>query len=73
MWCAWLISGILAAVLLLLIGLGFVLGRYLYRHQGGEYQTNEAKDAQLFDDADYAVAASKTGQPDFKKSKEWYI
>ena len=65
-------TGILAVVLLLLIGLAFILGRYFTRHKG-DYQTNEAKDAQLFDDPDYAVAAGKTGQPDVQKKKEWYI
>ena len=59
-------------VLLLLIGLACFLGRYFPRDKG-VYETNEAKDAQLFDDADYAIAASKTGQPDVQKKKEWYI
>jgi hypothetical protein len=59
-------------VLLLLIGLACFLGRYFPREKGA-YETNEAKDANLFDEPDYAIAAGKTGQPEIQKKKEWYI
>ena len=33
----------------------------------------QAKDAEYFDDPDYAVASGTTGQPEVPKKKEWFI
>jgi len=67
-----LIGGIVAIIILLLIGLAFLLGRYFSRHKG-DYRTNEAKDAQYYDNPDYAIASGTSGQPDVQKKKEWFI
>ncbi len=41
--------------------------------QKGEYKTHEAKDAQYYDNADYAIASGSAQHPDMEKKKEWFI
>ena len=55
-----------------MIGAAVLFGRYMSQEKGA-YVTQEAKDAQLFDNADVALAAGTTGQPEPQKKKEWYI
>jgi contactin associated protein-like 2 len=57
----------LALILLILL-----LIRYYYK-QKREYKTYEAKDAQYFDNPDYAIASGSTKQPEVQNKKEWYI
>lgn len=67
-----LLGGILSVVLLLLIGLAVLAGRFFTRHKG-EYKTYEAKDAQYYDNADFALAEGNTNQPGVQQKKEWFI
>ena len=67
-----MISGILCAILFVIIAVAFILARYYSRHKGA-YKTYEAKDAQYFEDADQALASDITGQPEIAKKKEWFI
>ena len=67
-----LTAGIIVVVILLVAGAAILLGRYMSREKGA-YETHEAKDAQYFDNADTALAAGATGQPEPSKKKEWYI
>jgi len=63
------VVGIAFLALLLLIVL---LVRYYYK-QKREYKTYEAKDAQYFDNPDYAIASGSSKQPEVQNKKEWYI
>ena len=57
---------------LLVVSIGGCVIRSHLKQQG-EYQTNEAKDAKLYDNADSAVLMAKTGQPQIDQKKEWFI
>ena len=58
--------------LILLAGIIFLLTRYYYK-QKREYKTYEAKDAEYFDNADYALIAGANKQPEVPIKKEYYI
>jgi len=64
-----IVGGIGVLVIILLI---ILLIRYYYK-QKRVYKTYEAKDAQYFDNADYAVASGSTRQPEVQNKKEFYL
>ncbi len=45
----------------------------MFSKQHGEYETNEDKNMKSYDNADAAVAMSKTGQPEVPLKREWFI
>jgi len=67
-----LIGCIAFVVFLILVGLCVLLGRYFAQPKGA-YKTYEAKDAEYYDNADYAIAEGDTRQPGVKPKKEWFI
>lgn len=67
-----LIGGCIGVFLILLAGIIFLLTRYYYK-QKREYKTYEAKDAEYFDNADYALIAGANKQPEVPIKKEYYI
>lgn len=58
-------------LVLLLILMGILIGRYMNRHKG-EYLTQEDKGADAALDPDDAVVQSTTGHQ-VTKRKEWFI
>ncbi|KAK3105727.1 hypothetical protein FSP39_004342 [Pinctada imbricata] len=61
----------LALFFLLLVAL-IALGVF-YCRQKGDYETKEAKGADLADNADVAVVFNQTGVPDITKRQEWFM
>ena len=70
----YLFSYSVAAVLafLLVVGIIWLIRRYMARDRG-DYETNEAKGAGRFGNADVAVVFGKTGQPTVPNNKEYFI
>ncbi|XP_074114384.1 neurexin-4 isoform X3 [Cotesia typhae] len=66
-----ILGGILTLILLALIIMAILIGRYMSRHKG-EYLTQEDKGAELALDPDSAVVHSATGHQ-VQKKKEWFI
>lgn len=66
-----ILGGILTLILLALIVMAVLIGRYMSRHKG-EYLTQEDKGAELALDPDSAVVHSATGHQ-VQKKKEWFI
>jgi len=64
--------GVVLGGLLLFLCVLVIIGRFMSR-QKGEYKTHEAKDAQYYDNPDFAIASGTTGQPEVQKKKEWFI
>ena len=62
----------LAASLCFVVTIGMCVIRS-YLKQQGEYQTNEAKDARRYDNADAAVLMAKNGQPPVQDKKEYFM
>lgn len=60
------------AVFFVVVTATCILGRYLSKKKG-DYFTNEAKDAYLYEDADSAIASGKSGQPEVSRRQEWFI
>ena len=58
-------------ILLALIIMAILIGRYMSRHKG-EYLTQEDKGAEIALDPDSAVVHSTTGHQ-VQKKKEWFI
>lgn len=67
-----LLVGCLAVGLIIFLGVIFLLCRYYYK-QKRSYKTYEAKDAQYFDNPDYAIAAGTTRQPEVQKKREYFM
>jgi len=67
--CGLVIGGIAVLAVILLL---FCLVRYYYK-QKRQYKTYEAKDAQYFDNPDYAIASGSTKQPEVQKTKEYFL
>ena len=44
-----------------------------YFSKKGDYDTKEAKGADLADNADIAVVFNQTGVPDITKRQEWFM
>ena len=47
--------------------------RKYFTKQQGVYQTNEAKGAEKYDNADTAVRMCQTGQPEIPQKEEYFI
>ncbi len=65
-------TGVLALVLFILLAVAFFMGKYIGRDEGG-YTTHEAKDAEYYENADFAIASGNSQQPGMEKTKEWFI
>ncbi|XP_012266909.1 neurexin-4 isoform X2 [Athalia rosae] len=66
-----ILGSVLAVILIALIIMGMLIGRYMARHKG-EYLTQEDKGAEIALDPDSAVVHSTTGHQ-VQKKKEWFI
>ena len=66
-----ILGSVLAVILIALIIMGILIGRYMSRHKG-EYLTQEDKGAEVALDPDSAVVHSTTGHQ-VQKRKEWFI
>ncbi|XP_044018099.1 neurexin-4 isoform X2 [Aphidius gifuensis] len=66
-----LLGGVLAFIIIALIIMAILIGRYQSRHKG-EYLTQEDKGAEMALDPDSAVVHSTTGHQ-VQKKKEWFI
>lgn len=60
-------------VVCILLLTSLCLFRKYFTKQQGEYHTNEAKDADRYDNPDAAVAMGDTGQPEIPRKKEYFI
>ncbi|XP_066582441.1 neurexin-4 isoform X2 [Prorops nasuta] len=65
------LGSVLAVILIALIIMAVLIGRYMSRHKG-EYLTQEDKGAEIALDPDSAVVHSATGHQ-VQKKKEWFI
>ncbi|XP_043289273.1 neurexin-4 isoform X1 [Venturia canescens] len=65
------LGSVLAVILIALIIMAILIGRYMSRHKG-EYLTQEDKGAEVALDPDSAVVHSTTGHQ-VQKRKEWFI
>lgn len=66
-----ILGSVLAVILIALIIMAILIGRYMSRHKG-EYLTQEDKGAEIALDPDSAVVHSTTGHQ-VQKKKEWFI
>ncbi|XP_011050796.1 PREDICTED: neurexin-4 isoform X2 [Acromyrmex echinatior] len=66
-----ILGSVLAVILIALIIMAILIGRYMSRHKG-EYLTQEDKGAEIALDPDSAVVNSATGHQ-VQKKKEWFI